>query len=184
MQNEKFMIFFTKVLLVLSSLFFGLNHLVASTANDNKQYLTHFWGGDDEEVYLAINLSEELEFSDTYSTFEIENGQGCEITCKPIQANSIFSSDGHELKEIKLNILLKNTDRPDEVAFTRIIKTSYKDIINQDGGRVSKSSQSKREGVLENPPIDLTEDPFFVVNPDDLHEGMIVFKNALLSAIQ
>lgn len=163
-------------LLLAFSVFLGSNQLLAS---EIEQHLTYFWSGNEEDLYLNINLSNEIEFPGNYTTFKTKNGQGqgCEIICKPAQIGTVFSSKGHELNEIKLTVILNNVDNPNKVAYTTITKSSYKGV-NEEGLLVSTTSESKREGILNNPAIDLTQNPVFFPINDGLHEGVISFKNS------
>lgn len=162
-------------LLLAFSAFLGSNRLLAAEI----EHLTYSWSGNEEELYLNISLLDEVELPGNYTTFKTKNGQGqgCEIICKPAQEGTVFSSKGQKLNEIKLTVVLNNVDNPNKVAYTTITKSSYVGI-NEKGLLVSTTSESKREGVLNNPAIDLTQDPVFFTINDGLHEGVISFKNS------
>lgn len=167
--------YFTALLLAFTALF-GSNQLAAS---DLTKQLTYSWSGNEEDLYLDITLSKELEFADSYTIFNTKNGQGqgCRIVCKPMQGITISSSEGYELQEIRFTVILNNVSNPNRVAYTTITSGSYEGI-NEKGLLVTTTSESKREGLLNNPAIDLSEEPSFFTISDELHEGVIFFKNS------
>ncbi len=165
--------YFVALFLTISACF-GSNQLVAS---EIAQYLTYFWSGNEEDLYLNIDLVNELEFSNNYSVMKTKNGQGCEVVCKPIFDSAILSSEGYELQEIKFTVMLNNIDNPNKVSSTIITETSYKGV-NDKGLLLSTISESKKESVINNPAIDLTQEPDFFIISDNPNEGVISFKNS------
>lgn len=139
--------------------------------------LEYFWSGDDEELYLNINLSEGLQFSGTYQTIAMTQGQGCEVTFSPIEGTQIFSDDGDLLQNLTLIVELLNQENPNEVYYSVIWQYNYQGI-NEKGVEVTGKKQFKREGVLVNPAVDLSQDPIFFLIRDELNHGVISFKNS------
>lgn len=161
-------------LLLAFNAFFGFNQLVAST---DEKHLTYFWDGDEEELYLNINLANGLEFLNEYTTLKTKNGQGCEIVCKPNLAGTVFSSKGHELQEIIFAVVLSNIDNPNKVSYKITTKSFYKGT-NEEGHLVSITSESVDTCVLKNPAIDLNQRPVFFTCDNSLNEGVISFMNS------
>lgn len=175
-------------LLLAFGAFFGSNQLTASEfgaffgssplASEFGKYLMYSWSGDEEYLYLDINLSNELEFPDTYTTMRTKNGRGleCEIVCKPMPGSIVVSSKGNEIKEIKLTVVLNNTYDHSKVDCKIIEKFSY-ERVNDKGHLLSSITEFKTECMLYNPSIDLTQNPVFSIT-DGLNEGTISFKNS------
>ena len=163
-------------LILAFSTFCGLNSLAASDANE---HITYTWSGNEEELYLNINLSQDLPFGYEFTTMITKNGkgQGCEVVCNPVQEGVIFSEKGYELQEIQFTVLVNNIENPNKVAYTTITKSSYKGV-NEKGNLVSTTLESKSEGVLNNPAVDLSEDPVFFIVNNNLREGVVSFRNS------
>jgi|GEM_PF-2093360 len=168
--------FFTLLFLTFSAL---LGSTLSALEDDNiEEYLTYFWSGNEENLYLNINLSKELEFADNYFTLttEDERGQGCEVICKPILKGTVFSSEGYELQKIKFTVMLNNLDNPNTVSSTMLTKIFYKEL-KEKRRRASTTSESQSETILYHPAIDLTQEPLFFTISEEGYEGVISFKN-------
>jgi hypothetical protein len=163
-------------LILAFSTFCGFNSLAASEA---AKHVTYTWSGNEEDLYLNINLSKDLAFEYEFTTTTTKNGkgQGCEVVCKPVQEGVIFSEKGYELQEIQFTVLVNNIENPNKVPYTTITKSSYKGV-NEDGNLVSTTLEYKSQGVLNNPAVDLSEDPVFFIVNDNLREGVVSFRNS------
>ena len=163
-------------LILAFSTFCGFNSLAASEA---AKHVTYTWSGNEEDLYLNINLSQDLAFEYEFTIMTTKNGkgQGCEVVCNPVQEGVIFSEKGYELQEIQFTVMLNNIENPNKVAYTTITKSSYKGIDDK-GHLVSTTSESKSEGVLNNPAVDLSEEPVFFIVNEDLREGVVSFRNS------
>lgn len=170
-----FMKYFLAMLLTFC-IFASNNQLQASEFD---KLLTYSWGVSEEELYLDIQLSDDLEFADDYSTFATidDNGQGCEIICKPIYEGAVTSSKGEKLSKIILTVVLSNVSNPNKVSFLITKKCCYSgvDII---GREMSIVTQTKREGMLNTPAIDLTVRPNFFSVDDETQNATISFTNS------
>ena len=73
--------------------------------------------------------------------------------------------------------MLNNIENPNKVAYKTITKSSYKEG-NEEGNLVSTTSESKNEGVINNPAVDLSQEPVFFIVNENLREGGVVFRNS------
>lgn len=158
--------------------FFGSTHLVAS---EDREYLTHSWSLDNENVYLEIDIAEGLAFADTYSVLESKDGleHGILVSCKPMQEGILFSEEGHELEEIEFFVTLTNSENFNQLSYVAEKVTTYKGLV-RDGLLSSVNSRSTKKGVLNNLAIDINDEdkPIFGVSNEG-NTGIAVFKRLL-----
>lgn len=169
---------FFYTLLVMFNAFLGFNRLAASEV---EQPLTYFWDARENELYLNIDLINGLEFAENYRTMQLQNGlgQACEITASPILRGTLFSSEGYQLEEIKLTVLvLNNIENPNQLSFIITTKTFYKGM-DEKGKLVSRTSESRTHMALTYQPIDLIQEPEFFTIEGTLNKGIISFKSLL-----
>jgi hypothetical protein len=169
------------VLLLAISAIFRSEALLASTQSDDEiaRYFEYYWDGDDKELNFNINISNELQFHDTYKILTKEDAQGCEIVCQPIQGQPVFSEEGYELQKIQLLVGVINTTIPNTVRYVIQLKSFYEGT-NDKGECVAQINQFEREGEIENLPIDLNQHPEFFTYTNHENEGVITFKSALV----
>lgn len=175
-----------KIILSLFSLIFLLGAILkpeaifASNGHIEKQskHLEYYWSGNDQDLYLNIDLFPGLVFGEKYHTINRENDQECEVFCKPIEGQVVLSSEGHQLQEISIIVQVMNTNNPNEVNFKITIKSFYEGV-NKEGQEISVKRQWTREGRLNNPSLDVTQTPeFFTIN-DEGNKGVVNFKTLL-----
>lgn len=160
-------------MLLVFSAFMGSHQLLASEINENLEY---YWSCVEDELALVIDKSKNTEFYDKYTAFKVkENGLGCRIICKPSEKGILISSEGHEIVQIELEVIVKNVEDPNIVNYQITKTTSYEGFKEEEW--VSTISKFKMEGNLETPAIDLTERPIFFVEKDEPDTGYIIFKN-------
>ncbi len=174
---------FHTLFLIIASICCTLNseRVFAAELNKNSPNLFEsHWSGDEEELYLNINISNELQFEGTYTTMKMKNGQGCEIAFTPLEGHNIISPKGHQLQKITLLAeVYNNPNNLNEVNFKITSKSFYKGTDNT-GKAISVTEQLSRSGILKNPAIDLTQAPVFFTLAEELNTGVISFKNAFL----
>ncbi len=172
---KKSIVFLCAMMLALSALVCPqLKQASTSIQSLEKEYFDLSWEGDDEDLWLAITSSE-LQFDDGYKTYANQNSLGCEITCRPLDGQPVFSAEGHELQEVTINVQVKNTSNSNEVVYTQIFKWSFRSVSEE--GIVKKVTDTfKREGTIATGWIDLNQRPRFV-DTEDEGRHVIVFRN-------
>ncbi len=135
------------------------------------------WTGADDELYFDIELDEGLGFNDTYYTFAIKKGVGCEISYKPLLSGTVFSKEGNELQEVTVTVELTNTSKLDEIDYKVLTNSVY--LVKNKNGKADKtvSSLSTVKGTLIFSTLDIKEPPVFFLTNEEETKGSIAFKS-------
>lgn len=135
-----------------------------------------YWMGNENELYLRIDIEKGLEFENLYTVQSSEKGQTCELTCKPLDAYSLITAEGYELKQVRIVVTLENTDCVRELFYQ--IKASHifwkEDEANK---RATIIGEYEHQDLLLNPTIDVILDPLFYSFIENATSGVIRFTN-------
>lgn len=134
--------------------------------------LEYLWTGNDDELFLNINVTEPLDFAEYYSVWSNSIGQGCEIYLLPKNRDGVLLSDGTQIRQITLNVDVFESEDPTVVDY---IIESLTELTLADG--TTEWHRSTYESSLRNPAIDLDVDPTFFIYVDAPGEGVIAFQN-------
>ncbi len=140
------------------------------------QYLNYEFTGTDDCLEFAINLSNDLQFERNYLTYNLPNGQGCEITCLPTEEYQTNHSNSH-IEKIKLIVHATNPENPNRVEFTIITKTNLIEQ-NEANQAVTKTITVTSKTSIHNPNILLTNPPKFFFRKEKPELGSISYKNS------
>jgi hypothetical protein len=143
---------------------------------DIDQYLNYEFTGTDDYLEFAINLSNDLNFDKRYLTYNLPNGQGCEITCLPTEEYQTNHSNSH-IEKINLTVEATNPENPNRVQFTIITKAS---LIKQNEANqsVTKTTTVTSKTTISNPNILLTNPPKFFFHKETPQLGSIIYENS------
>ena len=161
------------------SILCGANESVSQSEFDQlSNYITDVWEGDEEDIWLRIKIGKGLELIDEYSTNQTGNGQNVELQLKPVLPESVFFITGDEIEEIRLTVMLNNTDRSSWLDYEKKMEfISTK--MNTKGEKIRLYDTYKFTGSLKNPRLDLRSEPSLFSINDENDEFVIVFKNLL-----
>lgn len=132
------------------------------------------WIGNENELFLKIDLNEGLYFDSLYTIHSNEMGQTCEITCKPLEDRSFQTTEGYQLKNIHVAVTVENTACAREVFYKIKANTSY---CTLDDKRQTYIVDYLYEDFLLNPTIDVIEEPLFYSFLEKEDSGVIRFTN-------
>lgn len=168
---------FAKVMFVLCAFLVSFQiSALEMNPEEVDQDIMFAWDRDENNLYLRIQLSDNLEFMYQYFVTEVLGGQGCQVVCKPKQGKTLYSKEGDELQTVKLTVFVLNSDDPNKITFNAVTTMTYQGLRNEK--YVTESQEFKNSGILNSPAIDLTKKPSFISYFEDVHAGVLVFKNS------
>lgn len=132
------------------------------------------WIGNEYDLFFKIDLNEGLYFDPVYTIHSNEKGQMCELSFKPLP--DFNTLEGYQLKNIKLEVTVENTDYAREVYYKVKAATSYWQL-DADGKRQAYVVDYLYEDFMLNSTIDVTEEPLFYSFIEKEDSGVIRFLN-------
>lgn len=137
---------------------------------DNILIHTNFTG-DEDYLYLNLDLNPQLAFPKKYNSTMYRNGLGCDLKINCPKESALFFNNekiiGYELKVIVAN----NTSK--DAVFCNFIHTVK--TVDEKSEIIYTVSESNK---IKNPSLDLDIRPEFFFSPEHHCYGKIVFKNS------
>jgi hypothetical protein len=167
---------------VIASLnsFTSFDNIYAAQASFNYEetpsiFIDHEWTGDEDYLYLNLDLNPSLIFPDKYTTTSFKDGLGCQLKID-LSKNCALEYKGHKVSSYELNIELSNGSDNKSVFcdMKHMIQTT-----TVEGDQVTTNTYSIVKSTrIKNPSLDLSTRPEFITAEDNDNYGRIIFKNA------
>lgn len=167
--------------------FIFASHAFASISNDSaiKKYvapaketaifLKSDWTGDEDYLFLNIDLNSHLKFPQKYTTTVFKNGLGCQLKTS-INKDSDLTFRGKKVTayELKVDLLNGKDEKTVFCDLIHVIQTTH-----EENDKTLTSTFTITESTrIKNPSLDLGERPEFITADDDEQYGRIIFKNS------
>ncbi len=141
----------------------------------SKVSFDHAWSKQGKDLLLKLQLAPDLTFGENYNTGISAKATSCEISCIPVEGKIITNSEGKIFKEMKIAVVLTNTETPNNVTFSIIAKAIFEGT-DAEGKIVLERKQRRIEGTLKISGIDVKQRADFFSFEDDISSGAINFK--------
>lgn len=144
-------------------------------AQETAIFLKSDWTGDEDYLYLNIDLNPNLEFPQKYATTVYKDGLGCELKTSLNKDNNLtFRGKKVTAYELKVDLINGKDNKSVFCDLIHVIQTTHEEN-NQTLTSTFKITESTR---IKNPSLDLGERPEFVTADDDDQYGRIIFQNS------
>jgi hypothetical protein len=175
---KKLITIFCAILSFESLTSFGSLHASSSYSSEEENlsmFIEHEWTGDEDYLYLNLDLNPSLIVPERYTTTLYKDAVGCNLKID-LSTDCELEYKGQQVSYYELKVILSNGNDKKSIFFdvTHIIHTA-----EVDGSKIKTNTYSiVKSGRVKNPSIDLTVRPEFLTAEDNDNYGRIIFKNA------
>lgn len=144
-------------------------------AKETAVFLKSDWTGDEDYLYLNIDLNANLEFPQKYTTTVYKDGLGCQLkTSLNKDSNLTFRGKNVTAYELKVDLINGKDNKSVFCDLIHVIQTTH-----EENDKTLTSTFTITESTrIKNPCLDLSERPEFITADDDDQYGRIIFKNS------